>query len=414
MLRRTAPALAGLAVIAGSADAQPVGIGADFQVNTYTTHHQTAPAVAVHAEGTFTVAWASFAQAPEVAQRFDRAGAPLGAELIVTTSTVYGVVSAVAAGPSGSFVVAWTGADADASGISARIFDAGGNPSGGEFQVNASTTSYQYMPDVAATPAGNFVVVWESYGDADPDGEYLQVMGRVFDPSGAPLTGEFLVNVFSPGRQMLPAVATQPGGSFVVVWADQIQDGSFYGVFGRAFDASGNPRGGEFQVNTTTAYEQYHPDVATDAAGNFVVVWQGYVDGSDYGIFARLFDAAGSPLGDEFPVNTHTPNRQVRPSVAREPDGHFVVTWDSLGQLGSGAVTDIFGRRFRPDGTPIGGEFQVNTYTTGIQFRAALASQGPDEFVVVWNSAGQDGDRDGVFGRLFADLIFRDGFQAGS
>ena len=42
-------------------------------------------------------------------------------------------------------------------------------------------------------------------------------------------------------------------------------------------------------------------------------------------------------------------------------DGGFVVTWSSAGQDGSGL--GIYGQRYAADGTPVGSEFRVNTYT---------------------------------------------------
>ena len=40
-----------------------------------------------------------------------------------------------------------------------------------------------------------------------------------------------------------------------------------------------------------------------------------------------------------------------------------------------------------------GGEFQVNTYTTGDQEGPALALDAAGDFVVTWVSGGHDGDR---------------------
>jgi hypothetical protein len=408
MLRRIAHAVAVLAAAAGAGRAQ-TPTGAEFQVNTFTTNRQYDPVVAAAADGTFTVVWTNYAQIEVLAQRFDARGQRLGGEFAVATRG-YGFGPDIAADPSGAFMVAWNAPDDDTIGIVARVFDAGGNPSGPEFQVNAYVTSYQFNPAVAHVPGGNFVVVWQHYGD--PGGEYVSVMARLFDGTGAPLTGDFQANVFSTGRQLRPAAVGQPGGAFVVVWVDDTQDGSYTGVFGRLFDAGGQPVAGEFQVNTTTLYEQDSPDVAVDAAGNFVVVWDSFgQDGHDYGIVARLFDASGKPLGPEFQVNTYTTYRQYRPSVVREPGGHFVVTWTSTGPLGLDAVTEIVGQRFRPDGARVGGEFLVNTYTTGGQLQSSVASQGAGTFVIVWTSPGPDGDGEGVFGRRFGDLIFRDGFE---
>jgi hypothetical protein len=129
-----------------------------------------------------------------------------------------------------------------------------------------------------------------------------------------------------------------------VVWHSLQQDGSLTGVFGQRYASSGAPLGAEFRVNTfTTSYQQL-PDVVTDAAGNFVVAWASYQDGSTYGIFGQRYDSAGAPLGTEFRVNTFTANGQTRPAVAADPLGNFVVTWDS--QLQDGLGLGVFGQRY--------------------------------------------------------------------
>src|SRR4029077_16050544 len=85
------------------------------------------------------------------------------------------------------------------------------------------------------------------------------------------------------------------------------QDGDRDGVFGRRFDSDGNPLGGEFPVNTYTTANQYGPSIASAPSGDFVVVWAGdYQDGSSVGIFGQRYDSAGIPLGGEFQVNTFT------------------------------------------------------------------------------------------------------------
>ena len=77
--------------------------------------------------------------------------------------------------------------------------------------------------------------------------------------------------------------------------------------------------------------------VAADDTGNFVVVWGSQAqDGSSYGIFGQRFNASGSKLGPEFPVNTYTTSDQRYPSVAVDADGDAFVTWNSYGQDGKG------------------------------------------------------------------------------
>ena len=109
-------------------------------------------------------------------------------------------------------------------------------------------------------------------------------------------------------------------------------------VFGQRYGSDGNPLGGEFRVNTYTTGSQHESSVASDAAGNFVVVWQDGIvfgdgqDGSSYGIFGQRYDNSGNRLGTEFQVNTHTTGTQLRPSVASDATGNFVVVWERTGR----------------------------------------------------------------------------------
>src|SRR2546428_351036 len=71
--------------------------------------------------------------------------------------------------------------------------------------------------------------------------------------------------------------------------------------------------------------------------------------------------AQGSPLGPEFRVNTYTTNDQAQPSIAADSAGNFVVVWER--QYGY-FNRQIFGQRYASSGAPLGAEFRVNTYTT--------------------------------------------------
>src|SRR5688500_10836367 len=83
--------------------------------------------------------------------------------------------------------------------------------------------------------------------------------------------------------------------------------------------------GPEFRVNTYTNNDQLRPSVAADAAGNFVVVWDSLAqDGDGRGVFARFHDASGAPLGAEFRVNSWTTGNQQTPRIAATASGEFV------------------------------------------------------------------------------------------
>ena len=278
---------------------------------------------------------------------------------------------------------------------------------GPEFQVNSYTPNSQAGPAVAADDSGNFVVVWESGGQ---DGATYGVFGQRFNSAGSPVGSEFQVNTYTADRQSKPAVASDGSGNFVVAWASDGQDGSYWGVFGQRFNSAGAPLGSEFQVNTYTTDAQREPAVAVDGSGNFTVVWESVgQDGASAGVFGRRFNSAGTALGSELQINTYTTFHQFIPTVAAYGSGNFVVAWSSY--LQDGSSSGIFGQRFNPAGSA-GSEFQVNTNAAYSQSNSELATDGSGNFVVVWSSDGQDGSYGGVFGRRMTTTVFDHGFEA--
>jgi hypothetical protein len=203
---------------------------------------------------------------------------PAGPEFAVgtyTTSDPYIVIAsgspAVAVGPTGDFVVVWSRVTLEREqnntlDVFAQRFNAAGAQLGDEFRVNSGHAKRH--PAVAIESTGEFVVAWQSYPSGV--GNY-RVFGARFD--AARLGSQFAVSTYTTNYQESPAVAAEPMGGFVVVWSSLYQDGSDFGVVGRRFDADGSPAGSEFTVNTYTTANQGGPAVASDPTGGFVVVW---------------------------------------------------------------------------------------------------------------------------------------------
>ena len=280
-------------------------------------------------------------------------------------------------------------------------------PAGNEFQVNTHTISGQGSGAVAGNAAGNFVAVWASYGQ---DGYSYGVFGQRYSTTGAPVGAEFQVNSYTLYAQggffRDPSIAVHPDGTFVVVWTSGTfsvgQDGYGAGVFAQRFDGAGTPAGTEFQVNSYTLGFEYYPDVAAANDGSFVVVWTGPHDEYSSAVVGQRYDSTGAPVGGEFQINTYTPGSQYGPEVSFDAGGNFVVVWVNMTPP-TGAVTgDVFGQRFASTGAQIGTEFQVNTFTVDDQLAPGMAVAPDGSFLVVWTSELQDGGSSlGAFGQLF-------------
>jgi hypothetical protein len=422
-----ATALIGSAALlaASGLAAQVTPNGSEFQVNTYSTSSQSYPRIAADGSGHYVVVWEGSGDGDTTgvfARRYKSSGEPLGAEFRVndTYTAYFQGYPAVSADDAGNFVVVWhsDGPDGDAYSIQARRFAPDGTPLGPEFTVNSVTAGYQYAPDVAVHDDGSFVVTWAS---DYVDGSLVGVAARRFDATGAAIGPEFVVNTYTTGWQASyrsgPRVAGGGDGSFVVVWSGENGSGGGgddYNISGRRYDATGAPLDVlQFSVNNVTVDYQAFPAVAARPDNQFVVAWESYPGIGDFDVFQRRYDTTGAPIGLQVRANDAGADDQFGAAVAYDSSGGFLVTWSS-GPDTDGSQIGVFGRAYDPNGVALGTDFQVNTYTTGVQAISAVAGWGPGDFTVVWeDGSDHDGEDSGVFGQRYGDLIFADRVESG-
>jgi hypothetical protein len=185
--------------------------------------------------------------------------------------------------------------------------------------------------------------------------------------------------------------------------------------------ASGSPAGEEVRVGASGFYWAASPDIAEQAPGEFVVVWNeasyeyGYDDSGDYirirsfDVEGRIVDQDGAPTSDVFVVS---PNGYRGTSVATDAAGNFVVAWPRFSE---DTGYRVYARRFDASGAPSTSAARVDSGATGTtgkptsagKFGARVAMTGDGHFAVVWSEGGTgykgntDGDAAGVFGRTF-------------
>ncbi|MGB0684023.1 MAG: cadherin-like domain-containing protein [Magnetovibrionaceae bacterium] len=374
------------------------GSGEESVLNSETAGHQFASSVSGLDGGGYVAVWGS---GDDIYGRvFNGSGEATATEVQLNETTAHHQeLPVVATLSGGGFVTVWQSAhqDGDAEGIIARIFDSSGVATGSEFVVNSFTSLGQVKPAVASLSDGGFVVSWMSEGNRDGSG--FAIFGQRFDAAGAAVGDEFQINTFAHRHQFIPEVTGLENGGFVATWISGWQDGDEDGIFGQVFDAAGNRLGDEFSVNAETAGFQSASSITALSGGGFVAVWQSSdQDGDGYGVYGRVFDAAGNATSSEFLVNTETSGFQGLPEVAALNNGTFAVTWQSEGQDGDGL--GIYGQIFNADGTASGTEFQVNSETTNEQSNPSIAALTNGGFVVSWE--GQDADGRGIYAQRFS------------
>ncbi len=383
-----------------------IPIGDEFQVNTHTTDFQRNTEIAMDSDGDFIVVWDSEdqdgSQKGIFAQQYNSEGIKQGDEFRINSYTSgRQETPSVGMDQNGNFVVAWTGLGADSSlySIYAKRYNASGTPQDSEFQINAYTTSGAGDVNIGVAEDGDFVVTWKGNNG---------IYARPYQADGTAVTSaEFMVNTDTSGLFASPQVAVDSDGDFIITFSRGIftlvgPSAPFdYEIYARRYNASGTSLGNEFQVNTYVTDDQRFNQVAQDSEGNFIVTWQSYHQDSSYdGIYAQRYDMSGTPVGSEFQVNSYTSQTQFSPNVAMDADGDFVITWSGIG-LGDDSSFGIYTKKFNASGTVQGSEFLVNTYTTQTQREPSIGMDTDGNFVIVWNSVDQDGDGYGVFARRY-------------
>lgn len=255
---------------------------------------------------------------------------------------------------------------------------------GAEFRVNFVASGGQYTPKIAMDHAGDFVVVWQGFDVSDHS--FNDIYARRYNSAGVAQGTEFQVNTYFTqfSNESSPSVAMDATGNFVVTW-ESYRPGFATDIYARRYNAAGTALTGEFKVNTYTTGNQETPSTAMDSAGDFVISWTSFgQNASSWDVYAQRYNSAGAVQGAEFRVNTHTGSIQNRPSAAMDSTGDFVITWESFGQNSNGY--SIYAQRYNKLGVAQGGEFQVDTtaFQSDSLIQPGVAMDSTGNFVVTW------------------------------
>jgi len=326
---------------------------------------------------------------------------------------------------------------------------------GAEFRVNGDTNAILRNPAIAFSNNGTAVVAWEN--------EQGGLRARLYDRNGNALSAELplvanvkLQGVPAHGIETIrkdAAVAFLAGGGFVGAWTEERDNVSTdflfesrqvidRDVFAQMFSASGAPQGSPVRLNAVANGYQSQPKIlvrnggldpivvwqtgsgivgrafrpekskavgaeirissglsgnpviTADAAGNFLVSWEA-ADRDSQGVFARLFDKSASPRGGEFLVNSTTTGLQRRPAVSSVKGGGWLVVWQGQGATAKDA--HVYGQFLGGGGSFIGPEFRVSQGFGPTQISPAVAQLANGNFVVAWTD-WRDPFPIGVFG----------------
>ncbi|MEW6536691.1 MAG: fibronectin type III domain-containing protein, partial [Candidatus Auribacterota bacterium] len=236
----------------------------------------------------------------------------------------------------------------------------------------------------------NYFVVWQGYGGREQSARY-GIYGTVTDLYGNRVRFDFRISPNYTTTQSNASVTTD-GDNYFVVWDWTQADGSGAKVLGQLFDWRGDAIGSVKEL-TGTGRANASCAYMGDGTNRYLLVYQ---DKDSYEVYGRFLDNEGNPLGTEFRINTYTSSYQYNPAVACNGT-NYLVAWQSNGQDGSDY--GIYGQTINSAGEKVGSEIKISTYTSYEQSTPSVTSDGIN-YYVTWHSRYQDGSEYGIYGQL--------------
>ena len=174
------------------------------------------------------------------------------------------------------------------------------------------------------------------------------------------------INTWTASHQQLPKIASLSNGNFVVVWQSYLQNYNSWNIYGQIFYNNGAKKGNEFPITNTTL-NATNPNVAASSNSKFMVIWQQ----SNSNIFGQIFINDGTKLNDQFQINM---NNSYSPSITVLKNDNFVVIWSYGGYVYTQIITN--------NGTKVGLKINISLWNN--QFSAT--SLDDSNFVISYNN----------------------------
>jgi len=321
-----------------------------------------------------------------------------GTEFDLTGKLVGDQVGArLAMGDQGGYLV-WQDNATDESGlgVSAFVLDANAVPIGAPVRVNSNLLGNQEKPRLGLLKGGGALFAWET-GESG----FRRVQYRLMDKNHLFIGAEEFVTSADSGEQTDPSLTVLGNGVAVVAWSQLMIDGRMKEIGARFISHDSKKMGSEFLLNDFTAGNQSNVSLLSLPENRFAAVWvsDSRLSDNSLDVVAKVFASDGTALTKEVILNTEGVCGQ--PQLALIGDQKMVAIWDQFDATEKERKNslDIWGVTLDFNLNATSGVFLVNQTRRGDQFSPQL--EGAHKGVmVVWNSLGQDGSREGVVGRF--------------
>ena len=357
--------------------------------------YQSAPETAVATDGSAWLVWEDGRNGTSdmYVQRLDPAGNRLWqADLRVNSDTgsAYQTGQAIALDSAGNAVVVWTDVRSGNFDIYAQKLSPDGTKLWpGDVRVRDLTaTGYAQSPDVVVDQYGNAIMVWSDV--RGNDSIYMQKL----DPTGQRLwLNDIRVNRnTNAANRSYPRASLDGGGNVVIVWVDTLNNET--DIRAQRMSSDGVPLWTtDVRPNVGSSVgPQTAPDVAIDALGTALIVWQ---DNGSFPsiVYAQRVDSTGASIwsSDLRLSSNNAGESEYAPRITLLDSATAVVSW----AISNGVGYDISAQRIDFGGTKSWADpVQVTAALNGIP-SLTIAADPAGNIVIGWD--GKNGVTEDIF-----------------
>jgi hypothetical protein len=305
-----------------------------------------------------------------------------GAALIETNSAGDAGEPQIAFDASGNALAVWRQSDGMRNNIYANRFSPGTGWAAAEL-IEINNAGGAYGPQIAFDPSGNALDVWEQ-----SDGMRTNIYANRFSP-GTGWGAAELIEIDNAGDAYRPQIAFDASGNALAVWRQY--DGMRYNIWANRF-SPGTGWGAAELIEIDNAGDAYYPQIAFDASGNALAVWRQF-DGMRTSIYANRFSPATGWGAAEL-VEVNNAGSAGSPQIAFDASGNALAVW----QQSDGMRENIWANRFSP-GTGWGTAELLEINNAGGSSNPQIAFDATGNALAVWQQF--DGVRDSVWANRY-------------
>jgi hypothetical protein len=221
-------------------------------------------------------------------------------------------------------------------------------------------------PQIAFDASGNAIAVWER------NDMPANICANRYTAGSGWGTGVLLINTVD-GAASAPQIAFDASGNAIAVW--QQYAGTTQSIYTNRYTA-GSGWGTAALIETDNAGDAYDPQIAFDGSGNAIAVWS-QDDGTSTNICANRY-AAGSGWGTAILIETNAENAHI-PQIAFDGSGNAVAVWIQY----DGSYDSIYANRYTA-GSGWGTAALIET-NAGDAYNPQIALDGSGNAIAVWS-----------------------------